>query len=103
VFGGEHGKFVSVKNAVAGFLRAIAAFDQLFMPPLELFQLRLKCDSVHLAWAVVILVKLVVGSKILHGAESSANPESAYPDIAADSLSPPERGSRAGAMGFELE
>jgi hypothetical protein len=57
-----------------------------------LLQLGLKCGWVHLAWAVVILVKLVVGSKILHGAESSANPESAYPDIAADSLSPPERG-----------
>jgi hypothetical protein len=49
MFGGQDREFVSVKNAVAGFLRAIAAFDQLFMPPLELFQLRLKCGSVHLA------------------------------------------------------
>jgi hypothetical protein len=44
-----------------------------------------------LAWAVVILVKLVVGSKILHGAESSANPESAYPDIAARATKPNPR------------
>jgi hypothetical protein len=63
VFGGEHGKFVSVKNAVAGFLRAIAAFNQLFMLPLELFQSGLKCGSVHSAWAVVVVVKLVVGFK----------------------------------------
>jgi hypothetical protein len=63
VFSGEHRKFVSVKNAVAGFLRAIAAFDQLFVLPLELFQSGLKCGSVHSAWAVVVVVKLVVGLK----------------------------------------
>jgi hypothetical protein len=56
VFGGEHRKFVSVKNAVAGFLRAIAAFDQLFVLPLELLQSDLKCGSVHLAWAMVVVV-----------------------------------------------
>jgi hypothetical protein len=53
VFGGEHRKFVPVKNAVAGFLRPIAAFDQLFALSLELLQSVLKCCSVHLAWAVV--------------------------------------------------
>jgi hypothetical protein len=76
VFGGEHRKFVPVKNAIADFLRAIAAFDQLFVPTLELLQLVLKCGLLHLAWAMVTVVKLVLGSKILHGAESSANPES---------------------------
>jgi hypothetical protein len=63
VFGGEHRIFVTVKNAIAGFLRAIAAFNQLFVLPLELLQLGLKCGSVHLACAMVIVVKLDVGLK----------------------------------------
>ena len=51
VFGGQHRKFIPVKDAVADFLRAVAAFDQLFMLSLELFQFALKGGFVHLACA----------------------------------------------------
>jgi hypothetical protein len=37
VLGGHDRKFVPVKDAVAVFLRPVAALDQLLMPPLELF------------------------------------------------------------------
>jgi hypothetical protein len=63
VFGGEHRKFVPVKNAIAILLLAIAAFDQLLVLSLESLQLGLKCGLVHLAWAVVVVVKLIVSLK----------------------------------------
>ena len=49
MFGGEDGKFIAVEYSVSAFLRAVAAFDQLFMLPLELFQFALEGDFVH--WA----------------------------------------------------
>ena len=53
MFGGQDREFVPVEDAVAVLLRPVAAFDQLFLLPLELFQLGLKCGLVHLAWTVV--------------------------------------------------
>jgi hypothetical protein len=53
MFGRQDRELVPVEDAVTVLLRAIAAFDQLFMLPLELFQLGLKYGLVHLAWTVV--------------------------------------------------
>ena len=53
MLGCEHGKFLSLKNAVAVFLRTIPAADQLFMLLPEAFQLLLVGGFGHLDWMVV--------------------------------------------------
>jgi hypothetical protein len=102
VFGGEHRIFITVKNAIAGFLRAIAALDQLFVLTLKLFQLGWKCGWIHLAWAMVVAIKLVVGSKFY--IERNHPPTRNLRNLAlSPTPSPRPSGERAGARGFSLE
>jgi hypothetical protein len=47
VLGGEHGKFVPVKDAVAGFLFAIGPLQKFLVPRLQLFQFQFECGFGH--------------------------------------------------------